>query len=77
MPAPLEMYDSLYSSSRGGFLQPCQPHKSKAGLRSLESFKGSWCICITSIELKSFDIKLTIKKKNQPTMPSTLFKAMI
>lgn len=30
--------------------------------RSLEIFKGSWCICITSIELKSFDIKLTIKK---------------
>lgn len=63
MPAPLEMYDSLSPPQEQVSYNLISFINLRQIFRSLEIFKGSWCICITNIELKSFDIKLTIKKK--------------
>lgn len=64
MPAPLEMYDSLSPPQEEVSYSLISFINLRRIFRSLEIFKGSWCICITNIELKSFDIKLTIKKKS-------------
>lgn len=73
MPAPLEMYDSLSPPQEEVSYNLISFINLRQIFRSLETFKGSWCICITNIEIKSFDIKL-LKKKINPQCPVLCLK---